>query len=529
MYARRQTTPKPRRSQLKKFNAPTAGWISNRNLADPTSIQGQGAAVMDNFFPKSSSVILRRGKQKHATINADAVAMFSYDNGFNDHLFAASVNSIYDISSPATPTSPGTLMRTGLTSGRWSVVQFATTGGVYLIGVNGTDQGFIFDGTTFSPLGGITIPGGLTTANLSYVWVYKNRLWFARRDSMDAYYMENPDAIGGNLVWFPLSGVFARGGALQFGATWSLDAGAEGGLSEQNIFVSTEGEVAVYQGVDPLTDFTKAGLYRIGTPLGNQAFFRGGGDIAVATSVGLVPLSKAITLDVTSLSVATVSYNIADAWSEALEKRGNSDWQLELWPEQKMAMIAPPNIIGGDEPVIFVSNTETGAWCRFTNWNALSMVVFKGQLYFGSPGGVIYIANVSGTDDGQIFTGAVAPLFEDMGSPASLKIGKTGRAVVRGSVQVPGKVTMLVDYKTDLGVAPNAPVAAAGGVWGDGVWGVSTWGFSSAQVITQQHDSVGGAGYALSLGYTVSSGTIAPLDAELVRLELTYDGGEIIT
>src|SRR3546814_4935578 len=89
--------------------------------------------------------------------------------------------------------------------------------------------------------------------------------------------------------------------------------------------------------------------------------------IAIATSVGLVPLSKAISLDVTSLNVATVSYKITDAWSEAVTSRGMDEWQCAVWPEQKMAVISPPNPIGADYPVMFISNTETGSWARFTN------------------------------------------------------------------------------------------------------------------------------------------------------------------
>jgi hypothetical protein len=529
MYARRQTRPKPRRAEFKSFAAPTAGWVANRNIADPRSIEGQGAAVLDNFIPKSSSVVLRRGKQRYATIGGDTLSMFTYDNGLNDRMFAASETTIFDITGPAGPGDSGIVVGADYGSGRWSVAQFATTGGVYLIGVNGVDPGFIFDGTTFSPLTGITVPNGLTTADLAYVWVYKNRLWFAARDSMDAYYTDMADSIGGNLSWFPLSGIFGRGGSLQYGATWSLDNGAEGGLSEQLIFVSSEGEVAVYQGTDPVSDFTKVGTYRIGTPLGNQAFFRGGGDVAIATSVGLVPLSKAISLDVTSLSVATVSYKIADAWSEAVQQRGDGNWQLELWPEQKLAIVAPPNAIGSGQPVMFVSNTETGAWARFTGWEARSMCVFRGQLFFGSTGGAVFLANVSGRDDGTVFTGAVAPLFEDMGSPGSLKIGRTARPVMRGAAAVVGKVEMLADYRTTFGVAPNAGEVAGGSVWDSGIWGVSTWSNDVSQVVTQQPVSISGTGYALSLGYQVSSASIAPLDAEMIRLEMTYETAEILT
>src|SRR3546814_7728597 len=96
-------------------------------------------------------------------------------------------------------------------------------------------------------------------------------------------------------------------------------------------------------------------------PVGARAHFRGGGDIAIATSVGLVPLSKAISLDVTSLNVATVSYKITDAWSEAVTSRGMDEWQCAVWPEQKMAVISPPNPIGADYPVARKSTRLTSS------------------------------------------------------------------------------------------------------------------------------------------------------------------------
>src|SRR3546814_19366396 len=93
-------------------------------------------------------------------------------------------------------------------------------------------------------------------------------------------------------------------------------------ISDWSSDVCSSDLVAVYQGSDPgeAATWSKVGVYRIGKPLGARAHFRGGGDIAIATSVGLVPLSKAISLDVTSLNVATVSYKIADAWSEAVTR-----------------------------------------------------------------------------------------------------------------------------------------------------------------------------------------------------------------
>lgn len=90
MYLRAGQQKKPRTAQQKQFPAPTAGWVSNRSLALPEG--SPGAAVLDNFFPRSGSVKLRRGKQLYATLQnttIDVTALFSYRNGNNERLFGA--------------------------------------------------------------------------------------------------------------------------------------------------------------------------------------------------------------------------------------------------------------------------------------------------------------------------------------------------------------------------------------------------------------------------------------------------------
>lgn len=640
MYARTASQPRrPRTAQQKQFTAPVGGWISNRNLAAP-SVPGapQGAAVLDNYFPRAGSVKLRRGRKLYATLeNTDipVTALFSYSNGLNERLFGANEETIYDLTTVLSPYSGEIVDEEGarvvtedgdwlgfssteglhaidnFTGGDWIAVQFATTGGTYLIGVNAKDEGFIFDGEYFWPniaggvyrlaydaettpfadtevvtggtsgatgtvfrvvgtgssgfiflydvtgtfadnealtgsiAGAATVDGtqsvsspgvtfgssGLTIADMGFAWVYKNRLWFAQKDSLNAWYMEDIDAIGGNAVILPLAGVFGLGGSLLFGQNWSLGTSDQGGLGEQNVFVSSRGEVAIYQGVDPATSDTwsKVGVYRVGTPLGKRAFIRGGGDLAIATSVGLVPLSKAIELDVTSLNVATVSYNIADAWDAATTLRGLSDWQCELWPEQKMAVISPPDLIGSSSPVLFVSNTETGAWARFTGWYALSMEVFRGQLYFGTTNGQVHIANVSGMDGKDTYTGTVIPLHEDMGSPGSVKMGNIARAVSRANATINQQVTVNYDFGDKPPAPPDATVSSDGNVWGVGLWGQAVWGQGTPTVVNQSWQSTGGLGYTLAPVYQVTSGSIAPLDDELISLSVNFTTAEIVT
>src|SRR5690606_33667887 len=91
-----------------------------------------------------------------------------------------------------------------------------------------------------SPGAGITFPSGstLTTADLSYAWVYKNRIWFLQKDSLSAWYLP-VDQIAGELTEFPLGGVLGKGGQLAIGTTWSQDLGD--GLNALCAFISSEG------------------------------------------------------------------------------------------------------------------------------------------------------------------------------------------------------------------------------------------------------------------------------------------------
>ncbi len=633
-YSRTVRRPKPLTAQTMMFPAPTGGWISNRSLALPKG-DTPGAAVMDNYFPRAETVKLRRGSQRYATLadNGDVKALFSYRNGNNRRLFGASDVAIYDLTSVPFPigseivtedgdpivtedgdwfgwsSTEGLQVAVDLSSGDWSVVQFATSGGVYLVGVNGVDPGFIFDGSAFWPnmpggyfklaydaetvafepgeivTGGTssatatvnaieeTTPGEgylyltdivgtfednealtggiagastsagtqellspgmdfgtLTSADMSFVFVYKERLYFIEKNSMNVWYLD-PDQIGGDGTIFPMAGIFDIGGSLLFGSSWSLQSSDSGGLSEQVVFVTTEGQAAIFQGLSPddTDSWTKVGTYRTGRPLGKRAFFRGGGDIAIATSVGLVPLSKAIELDVTSLNVATVSYNISDAWSNALSLRGDSNWACELWPEEKMALIVPPDIAGGSEPVAFVVNAETGAWCRFTGWNILCMEVFEGRLYFGSVDGAVFIANVGGNDDGATYTGSVIPMFEDCGSPMSRKFGGMVRGVSRAATKINARLGINYDFNESLPSPPDALAQVEGSIWGTAVWGTSKWGDISPSVINQPWNSGGGEGYTLAPTYQVTSGSIGAFDDELVRLEASFRTAETVT
>lgn len=596
MYARAKKPFTPKSSpQMKTFPAADAGWISNRNLAAPDQTP-QGASVLDNIFPTATGGRIRRGSALYTTVGAgssDISALFGYSNGPVKKLFASDAAGTYDISSSTPATVPG------MPGGQWYDTQFATSGGVFTVAVNGNDSLRIFDGTTFLPVGsggvktlaydggtsafqvGDTVHGGtsgatgsvalinattgttgalyladvtgtfqdnealtsshgaavvngtaavfyngitgISTSSLTYVCGYKSRLFFVEKNSMRAWFLPI-DSIGGTLKPIELGGDFSLGGTLLFGATWSRATSGSGGLSDQIIFVSSEGQIAVYQGNDPesASDWSRVGIYRVGKPLGPRAWMQAGGDIIIATTVGMVSVSLALQIDYAALTPASVSYPIEEAWNDAVQNRSSSRWSVISWPENQMVLVSP-SIVTTISPDVFVANAKTGAWCKFTNWPAKCFAVYNGRLFFGAANGQVIEANVSGTDRGVTYTAVYAPLFDNLGAAAEKKIARVGRVSMRGPLIVEPKLSVMSDYIVSVPVAPSAAMAGSASVWGTGVWGSAVWSAGRSQLVTQKWIPLGGAGYALAPCLQITSGNTIPLDTEIISIGLTYE------
>lgn len=520
---------KPRIAELKSFPAPIGGWIKNVNLATPDARKPDGsrvngAFVLENYFPTATGIRMRGGSEEFAVIGGgslDVEAMFSYVNGNNQVLFAATEAAIYNATAGGTI---GVAAVSAQTSGAWSVVQFATSGGVFLRAVNGADTPQVFDGATWATLPALT---GVTASSLSHVWSYSRRLFFIQSGTLDAWYLA-ADAIGGALTKLPLGGVFPRGGSLMFGASWSLETGS--GLSAQCIFITTEGEVAVYQGIDPssASTWSLVGVYRIGKPRGPKAFIRAGGDIVIATDVGFIPLSQAVQRDYAALSPSAISYPIETAWNEAVDGRSADNWHCEVWPTKQMVVIALPTP-SGQQPVMLVANARTGAWAPYTGWDGTCLQQFGDRLFFGSTDGKIVECEVTGADQGVPFTATCVPLFDPLKTPASLKTSLLMRATIRAPAEVVPQLSLQADYVLNLPTAPDAALLADGDVWGVGLWGTAHWGTETQLRTFQQWQSVSGSGYSIAPGMQVTSGTITPPAFELVQIDMTYDIGDIVS
>lgn len=428
---------------------------------------------------------------------------------------------------------------TGATSGTTAVIKRQVDNGAsgYLILGTITGSGFQDNEIISGGGGSASVNGaaqtlfvaltGVATNALAYVWPSKARLFFIEENSMNAWYLA-ADSIGGVAKKLPLGGEFTRGGSLMYGASWSLDSG--NGLHDTTAFFSTEGEVLIYEGIDPTdaTTWQKVGIYRIGKPLGPKAFIRAGGDLVIATDVGFVPLSQAIQRDYAALSPAAVSYPIETEWNNFVSLRPVREWNCEVWPESQMVVVALPTV--NDQPAtMIVSNARTGAWAEYTGWDGRCLELFNGRLFFGSTNGRVVEANVTGADEGAPYTGLFVPLFDDLRTPASLKIPSNGRVFLRGPRDAKAKLTMQFDYTFQDQQTPSAYPVEGSSEWGVGKWGEAVWGLATSLKTMLTWVSVSGTGYSLAPCAQITSGSTVPLDTEIIRIEITYDVAQPIT
>lgn len=523
-----QTTPKPP-AQPARVSAPLRGLIFTDSIADP---QPGGAKVMDNWICGVNTIRPRGGFSKFATIATDAVqSLFTYKVGAVETFFAASDDSIFDITTPASPTVIPSAAVSGQTNGFYSTEQFGTAGGNFLYACNGVDSPQLFDGSSWTAITDASSPSiaGVTTSGLSHVWSFANRLFFVEKNTMVAWYLP-VDSIAGTASAFSLAGVFKKGGALLFGATWSLDSGD--GPNEQCVFVSTEGEVAVYRGTNPgsASDWSKVGVYEISEPLGPKAVMKSGGDLMVATKIGLVPLTEAVRRDVADLSLGASSRGIETLWQASANSLTAVDWQIARWPSENIMIVTQPEATASNKTAL-IANLQTGAWSRFTGMDMQSVNLFAGHAFFGASDGSVYKLQSTGADDGTPYTCAYLGQFEGLGLPGAQKTVLQARPTFVSNQPIAPQITMRADYDETLSPAPNAASFAATEGWDVSKWDVSIWdatGTATVGADDSRWRSIGVTGYAHAVELQLTFGSTALPRVEYVGADITMRPGGLV-
>jgi hypothetical protein len=510
--------PRKRTARDKSYVSPTEGWY-------PGGVDGEAKAgqakVLRNFFPTTSNIRMRAGSRDFATgmPTAPVETLLTYAVGSSPKMFACLDGKIFDVSAGGTI---GAAVLSGFGSNRWQSVNFTTSGGTtYLAAVNGVNPRRLYDGSTWATTPPMTPTG--TADALTDIWVHQNRIFAVRGGTMDAYYLP-VDSIGGVLVALPLGGFFSRGGSLLAGSTWSVDLSNT--TDDLCVFVTTEGEVAVFAGTNPSSASTweLRGVYQIGKPLGVRCFLRAGGDLAIMTEDGMIPLSQVISLAPEALATQAVTRPIEPEWRAAVDQVGSTNgWEVLSWPRKGQAIVAIPTQPGEDGRQ-FVANITTGKWCDYVGWPATTFAVYQNRLFFGTSNGFVVEADVGGSDRNGSYTAICVLHYDTLRNASSYKIAQMARATINASVNPNALLSVHADFSLVLPSAPSVgPQIGGEAVYDDGIWNSAT--FPGAPRLFNNWQAVTGDGNALALAIQITSGQDQDPNATVSRFDLLYTEG----
>jgi hypothetical protein len=492
----RRNAPRAQIGRGASIPAPVGGWDAVSALAD---MPEDRAVALENWFPSTGDVRVRRGHRIHASgMGSDVVESLMPYNGLtsvSSKLFAATDGTIYD----ATAADAATSAVTGLTNNRWQHINFTTSGGKYLIACNGADSVRSFDGSSWATPS-IT---GITSADAINVNGHKNRIWFVLKDSTKAAYLPT-GAIAGAATTFELGGLFTKGGYLVAMATWTRDGGA--GEDDVAVFISSRGQCVAYAGTDPADADTwqLVGVFDLGSPIGYRCFTKVAGDLALVNIDGVLPLSQALETDRGAAAAIAITANINNAMNEAARSyASNFGWELTPYAKGTMAILNVP-IQEGETQHQYVMNTLTGAWCKFTGMNANCWAVFRDNLYFGGNGGLVYQADTTGLDVSEPIVAIGQGAYNYYGSPGRLKQWKMLQPLLTTDSTARPAVGISTDFKENALLGTPSAAESVSALYDTAVYDTDVYAIESRSV--SDWTGINGIGQCASIHFRASTG-----------------------
>lgn len=479
-------------SRTVSLPAPVGGW----NTRDPlAAMDVKDAVTLVNWFPMPAEVMIRKGSTDHVTgFSGPVESLMAYQSATSSKLFAVvdvgATAEIVDVTASDTDGTPPASAVTSLTNARFQHINISTSGGSFLLAVNGADKMQYYTGSGWDVDGGGTYTvTGVNTADCIHIAMHMRRVWLIQKSSLLAWYLP-ADSIAGAANSFDFRPIFSRGGYLMAMGTWTLDAGQ--GVDDHAVFVTSEGEIAVYKGTDPSSASTWAlvGVWYVGKPMGRRCLEKFGGDLLLICQDGLLPFSKALMSSRVNTKTALTD-KIQSAVSEATSFYADSfGWQMVPYPQENMLILNVP----ASSQEQYVMNTITGAWSKFTGWEANCWAEFNGSVYYGSDDSVVK-AWTGTSDNGANIETEAQQAFHGFGS-RTLKNWRMARPIFRADV-LPGVVMGLdVDYASNTPIGTPSFTGVSTALWDTAEWDESSW--AGGAFLFKDWQTVFGNGYTAS-------------------------------
>ena len=502
----------PRRTRVaktKEFPPPTRGWVSR-----------------DNVFPLPDAVQARAGyvEAYDTTETASVETLMGYagTTGVNK-VFSVAGGNIYDGAAATTETS----LTQGLSNSRFQHTMFGTGGGNFLYAVNGEDLALYYSGTAWVEPVITDVGTGFTSDNFAQVFVHKSRLFFCVKNTMKFSYL-SVLSVAGAAVTFDLAQLFSKGGYLMAGGTLTRDGGS--GPDDFAVFISSEGQAAIYQGSNPsvAADWALVGVYNLPRPIGRRCLYRAAGDLYLISEAGVVPITKAIALAESQVGTVAVTQNISNAMNFAARRyKANFGWEMMEYAEGPMAVLNVP--LSAKETEQYVMNTQTGAWCRFKGLNAICWASIGGALYFGGAAGKVYLYGTTGNDNGSSIICDMKLAFDGFSSESQKKAWSMLRAVIISDGTTSPAVGLDVDFSDKVPISTLALAAANVANWDDFDWDDGSFWSETGYLFQSWVDLHENPGYAAAIRLRAEvNGAGLPVLFQVNGFNLMYTQGGVL-
>lgn len=498
--------------------APVEGWDAITPLSE---MDPKRAIVLDNWFPEPGTVSVRKGYTAQAsglgTTSTPVQSVFAYHGltTAGNKLFGIAGGTIYDATAVGTASATSV---TGLSSSRWRGVNYTTSAGVeYLWICDGLDAPRHYNGSAWATPS-IT---GITPADIINVAVYKKYIWGVLAGSMDACYLPL-DSVAGAANKFPLGSVMGSGGYLVAIGNWTRDGGS--GPDDYICFISSRGQVAVYHGTNPASDFTLVGVYSIAPPIGYDCVTKIGEDLAIVTIDGVLSLAQALVQDRAADQRIALTNRINDAMNAAAQSyKDNFGWQFVVFAKAHMAILNVPtaeNVTAHQ----YVINTITGAWCRFTGWNFNCFEVLNDKLYAGTNVGTIVQA-WQGAIDGSTQIDAIGQTaYNYFSKPGVDKRFTAIQPLITTDQNVTPALGISTDFRDNAIVSTPSASAVSSALYDSAIYDTDVYaveGRTSADWTT-----VSGIGQCAALHFRASTSATGSILIKLNGFHIVYEPGE---
>lgn len=434
------------------------------------------AFVMDNWFPSNATVDTRKGTLTYTTgIGAACESLETFSGNGLTRMLAFGGGKVFAITATGVVGAP---LATGRTSNIVSTTAFSNAGSQFLLGVSGADAPFSYDGTTFTSL----VITGLTGSqnNLHGIFAFKGRVYLTQASQLGFYYLA-VGAIQGAASYFDLAQVARKGGHLLGAASFSLDSGT--GPQDYIVFMTSEGEYIVYAGTDPSSAATWAlvGRYYSSAPIGRKGWFNFRSDLYVINEEGVTSLSQIRTNGASGQELDFLSTKLGNYLTSLNPYTGVHGWCAVVYPKSSMLIVnAPATASTAGDYYQFVMNTDTNAWARFTEQDALCWTVYNKDAYYGTAAGTVVKADTGYSDNGEPIKCSCrqAPNYFDdgKGMGSADKQFHFATFIVEVDGTPPLSAVLNVNFQNDLPDYVSALPDSSGTLWDVALWDTFDWG-----------------------------------------------------